>query len=208
MPMRPKDPLDKVYGDVNHRVLQPSEYWKLKVEEMMMEAQGQSDRGRMIEEYNNNQGDPIDPFDPNADNTQDIRYEPIIRQEMVHHRNMPYVKEGVTPKDYSTYLPAEEEQQFREWVKQNNVPYDMKNEGHQDYDMRGYYQELQSGGPNASTGLNPNDHQLHYNDYFKTPYHQSFSNESKFANPDTAPHWEGDRLIAPDGTVIFDETKK
>jgi len=50
----------------------------------------------------------------------------------------------------------------------------------------------------------PNDQQLHFTDYWKTPTHATFSRESKYATED-APHWEGDKLIDKDGRVIYDD---
>lgn len=134
-------------------------------------------------------------------------YDNTIRAELIRRRNQQYVASGVSPKDYATYLPADEEQLFRDWVAQNNVPYDFANEGIQDYDMRGYWQGMRAGDPRAFTGINPNDQQLHFTDYWKTPYHKTFSEESRFAGPN-APHWEGSQLVAPDGTVLYDEAEQ
>lgn len=117
-------------------------------------------------------------------------------------RNAPFVKSGV--KDFFTKLEPKEEKEFRKWVKDNKVPFDPASKEPQDYDMRGFYRGLMSGDPHAKTGINPNDKQLHFSDYWKTPYHKSFSNESKFATPD-APAWKGDKLIGKDGAVILDE---
>ena len=104
---------------------------------------------------------------------------------------------------YNTDLGVQEPQ-FQEWVKTNNVPFDMSSPT-PDYDMRGFYGALQAGDPRAMTAINPNDKQIHYPDYWKTPYHESFSNESQWANPQTAPRWQGDKLITPEGQVVFDE---
>jgi hypothetical protein len=71
--------------------------------------------------------------------------------------------------------------------------------------MRGFWKGMMIGNPNAVTGMNPNDKQLHFGDYYKTPYHKSFSAESKYAKQN-APRWnERDQLVMPDGTVVFDE---
>jgi hypothetical protein len=75
----------------------------------------------------------------------------------------------------------------------------------QDYDMRGFWQGLQRGDPRAKTGIDPNDQRLHFTDTWKTPYHESFSGESKFAAPG-APSWnDQDQLVAPGGRVMFDD---
>jgi hypothetical protein len=72
------------------------------------------------------------------------------------------------------------------------------------YDMRGYWKDIASKGRNES-GINPIDKKHHYPDTYKTPYHESFSNESKYATRD-APHWVGEKLIDKRGRAIY-ETK-
>ena len=107
------------------------------------------------------------------------------------------------PSGYMTELPPNMEQSFQNWVNIGRVPF--VDSPTPDYDMRGFYKALVEGRPEALTGQNPNDGQLHFTDYFKTPYHESFSNESKWALPN-APSWINDHQLAlPDGTVIFDE---
>lgn len=122
----------------------------------------------------------------------------------IYGRNQKYVKPGVGILNYTTNLQPRDEAAFVDWVKKNNVPYETDNPNPQDYDMRGFYQALMRGDPIAKRALDPNDNRMHFPDYWKTPYHESFSNESKFAAKN-APHWEGDRLIGPDGSVIFDD---
>lgn len=107
---------------------------------------------------------------------------------------------------YQTKLAPGEEREFLDWVKQNKVPFDPSPEA--DYDMRGFWKGAKSGDPRASTSPNPNDNQMHYDDYWKTPYHESFSNESQWATPD-APEWNDlDQLIDKNGNVVFDERAK
>ncbi|OOG11277.1 hypothetical protein [Pseudomonas sp. C9] len=116
-------------------------------------------------------------------------------------KNMPFI--GKQQSSYLTQLPPDQEAKFQSWVKQNNVPFDPSPTA--DYDMRGFYSGLQKGDPNARTGMNANDGKMHFGDYYKTPYHKSFSSESQFANKD-APRWnEKDQLVTPDGRVVFDE---
>jgi hypothetical protein len=110
----------------------------------------------------------------------------------------------VNPK-YQTALTPQQEAQFQNWVKQNNVPFDPG--PYADYDMRGFWKGMTTGDPRARTGISPYDKQLHFTDTWKTPYHRTFSNESIYA-PKDAPHWEGDRLIDKDGKVVADETPK
>lgn len=118
----------------------------------------------------------------------------------VYARNMKY---AVRAPSYITKLDPTTEAKFQDWVKANKVPFDASPQA--DYDMRGFYQGLMKGDPNAQTGQNANDGQLHYSDYWKTPYHQSFSKESQWAT-NGAPAWnDQDQLVLPDGTVVFDE---
>ena len=72
-----------------------------------------------------------------------------------------------------------EEPAFRKWVKDNKVPFDPDAKGPQDYDMRGFWKALQAGDEKAKSGIDPNDGKLHYPDYWKTPYHETFSAESQ-----------------------------
>jgi hypothetical protein len=100
---------------------------------------------------------------------------------------------------------------FQQWVRQNNIPYDLNTPATaQDYDMRGFYQGLISGDPRAITGINAFDNQLHYGDTWKTPLHHSFSNESMYATP-SAPQWQQDArgwmLVNNAGQILVDERK-
>ena len=117
-------------------------------------------------------------------------------------------KEYVAPGDhvYNTPLSPMEEHAFRNWVKTNNVPFDL-NAPVTDYDMRGFWRALQTGNPRAKSAINPADKKLHYPDFWKTPYHETFSNESQWATK-KAPHWQGDVLLDSKGNVIFDGTKR
>jgi len=120
----------------------------------------------------------------------------------IYERNTQWLKPG--EHSYNTDLGADE-QEFRSWVQQNRVPFDPSAEI-SDYDMRGFYKALKSGDEKAKSAVDPNDQQLHYPDYWKTPYHQTFSAESQWADPQKAPKWnDKDQLVAPDGTVLFDD---
>lgn len=103
-----------------------------------------------------------------------------------------------TPGPYITKLSSEEEAQFQDWVKHNNIPFDPSPNA--DYDMRGFWKAQQSGDPTAKRAAN-----LHFPDTWKTPYHKTFSNESIYSKPD-APHWEGNKLIDKNGNVVVDES--
>lgn len=109
---------------------------------------------------------------------------------------------------YNTQLNPLDEMAYRQWVQQNNVPTQPDAQGLQDYDMRGFYQGLQQQNPKAVSGINPNDNQMHYPDYWKTPIHQSFSNESQWA-PSNAPMWiNKSQLATQGGKIAFDEKKQ
>jgi hypothetical protein len=108
---------------------------------------------------------------------------------------------------YNTPLGQLGEMAFRQWVQDNRVPFNPDATAPQDYDMRGFYQGLQQQNPKAMTAVNANDGQLHFPDYWKTPLHRSFSNESQWAPP-TAPSWNNlDQLVTPGGRIVFDERR-
>lgn len=123
------------------------------------------------------------------------------------NRNSKWAKPHPT---YATKLSPEEEAQFRAWTAQNKVPFN-PNDQAADYDMRGYFRGLMSGDPVAAQAADPNDidprtgkPRMHFPDKWKTPFHETFSQESQYALP-TAPSWQGDRLVTPDGQVLFDD---
>lgn len=116
-------------------------------------------------------------------------------------RNTPYLRPGAT--NFHTPLAPMEEQLFQSWVQRNQVPFDPGPTA--DYDMRGFYRALMSGDPRASNAVDPNDGKTHYPDTWKTPYHETFSKESQWALP-SAPSWtDDDKLIAPNGRIVFDD---
>lgn len=109
----------------------------------------------------------------------------------------------------TTFKSDKEEEDFSTWVKTNKVPFD-KEDPYPDYDMRGFYSALQTGDERAKTAVNSKDKLLHFPDVWKTPYHESFSNESQYAT-ENAPSWVGDdkvgwKLLGLDGIVYKDET--
>lgn len=118
-------------------------------------------------------------------------------------RNLPY---STQTQGFQTQLSPQEEAAFQNWVKSGNVPFNPSPQA--DYDMRGFFKGLISGDPAARQQINPNDHQMHYGDKWKTPYHKSFSNESQWATPN-APAWNAqDQLVLPNGQVVYDERAK
>lgn len=126
------------------------------------------------------------------------------RSQMNAHldRNRQWAKPG----DYETSLSAKDEHTFRDWVKANKVPFN-PNDEISDYDMRGFWKGLQSKDPAATTGIDPNDGKMHFSDKWKTPYHETFSNQSMYAKPN-APHWNGDKLIDERGHILFDDAAR
>ena len=60
-----------------------------------------------------------------------------------------------------------------------------------DYDMLGFTKGYLTGDPRATTGVDPNDKRVHFNDTWKLPNHPSFSNESIYAVGPGYPVWEG-----------------
>jgi hypothetical protein len=106
------------------------------------------------------------------------------------------VTDGVAkPGPYATSLTPDEESAFSSWVKTNRVPYDLSAPvDQQDYDMRGYWKAQRTG--DASARQDPKN--MHFPDTWKTPLHESFSNESMYAT-ERAPHWDGDVLVPSGG---------
>ncbi len=120
----------------------------------------------------------------------------------VFERNAPYVRPGEHV--YNTPLAPPAEKQFQDWVKEKEIPFDTQAPV-SDYDMRGFYQAYTAGDPRARRGLNASDGTMHFPDYWKTPYHESFSNECQWAVPH-APAWNSlDQLVDQNGRIVFDE---
>ena len=127
-------------------------------------------------------------------------------------RNAPYVRAGAT--NFNTQLPFLDEMAFRSWMSQNKVPFN-PDAGVSDYDMRGFWQGIQQEHPRALSSVSPNDNRMHYSDYWKTPYHETFSGTggpytggSQWAAP-VAPQWNAqDQLLSPGGKILFDERNR
>ncbi len=106
---------------------------------------------------------------------------------------------------YNTPLSQMDEFQFRDWVQKNRVPFN-PDAASSDYDMRGFFRAVLQGSPLAQSAINPNDNRMHFTDYFKTPEHPSFSNESQYAGPG-APQWINDSQLGQSGRVVYDEQR-
>lgn len=123
-------------------------------------------------------------------------------------RNKAYVLPG--EHQYNTQLTPDQEQQFRAYIADRSDKQDLgrnfdPSQQNPDYDMRGWWLGMINGDPHAEMQVDPNDGLKHRNDYYKTPYHETFSSESQWAAPN-APTWnDKDQLVAPDGTIIFDD---
>ena len=102
-----------------------------------------------------------------------------------------------------TKLPSAQEKAFLDWVKDNKVPFNSADK-YPDYDMRGYYLSTLTDPKAAKAGINAATQSLHYPDTYKTPYHESFSAESKWAKPG-APNWKDNKLVTPSGEVVFED---
>ena len=127
----------------------------------------------------------------------------VAASQFTYARNSKWVRPG--EHSYNTPLAPAEELHFRKWLTDNDVPFNPDAKV-TDYDMRGFWKALQSGDQRAASAVDTNDNRLHYPDYWKTPYHETFSGESQWANPEKAPHWnDKDQLVTPEGEVIFDD---
>ena len=114
-----------------------------------------------------------------------------------YKRNSAWAKNQAS---YQTDLSPENERRFGNWLKINSKrvgEFDPQNP-QEDYDMRGWW--LANKGIPAPDG--------HFPDTYKTPYHETFSNESQYSLP-TAPAWKqnGERwnLIDNAGNVLKEE---
>jgi hypothetical protein len=121
-------------------------------------------------------------------------------QAQINARNAPYSIGG----NQITKLNGTEAPLFFDWVNKNSVPYDSSPQA--DYDMPGFWKAALRGEPGLELQKNPNDHQMHFPDRFKTDRHISFSNESQYATAD-APRWINDHQLADThtGKIVFDE---
>lgn len=112
------------------------------------------------------------------------------------------------PSDWITKLDPKAEASYQKWAK--GVGQDPNGK---DYDLRGYYKDIVSKGQNQQA-LNPSDNKMHFPDTYKTPLHESFSGESRYADPKkNPPAWagndkEGWKLTGKDGKVYKDESVK
>jgi len=105
-------------------------------------------------------------------------------------RNLPFINKSKIG-SWQTKLNDLDEMYFKDWVKANKIPWQDIPEA--DYDMRGYWKSTGGAVPLG-----------HYPDTYKTPYHESFSNESIYAAPN-APRWINNHLTDQITGTIFKE---
>lgn len=111
---------------------------------------------------------------------------------------------------FKTPLNDDQESLFQNWVKTNSIPFD--DSAKSNYDMRGYFKnEVLKGKDNVT--VSGYDKLRHFPDTYKTPYHETFSNESIYSKGayKTDRHWVGNdligfKLVDSKGNVIKDET--
>jgi hypothetical protein len=128
---------------------------------------------------------------------------PPLSPDEIYARNLAYARKLPS---YQTQLTPQQESQFRQWLVQNKVPFEVF-DPKSSYDMRGFWLAMQRKDPRARSSINPADKRMHYPDYWKTPYHPTFSNESQWAMKG-APKWnKQDQLVLPGGRVIFNGAK-
>ena len=139
-------------------------------------------------------------------------------RKRLYDRNKEFSKKDWKP---TTFKTDKEEEAFQIWVKsqadkeaQTGTEGMFTNYQHDDpfpdYDMRGFYKDLKANKPRAVSSVNPQDGRVHGTDYYKTPYHESFSKQSQWATK-AAPDWVGDdkqgwKLMDSKGKVYKDET--
>lgn len=83
----------------------------------------------------------------------------------------------------TTALMPHLENMYQLWASNNAIPQS------NDYDMKGFYLGGLLNDPKAETNINPSDHLMHFNDKWKLPNHESFSNESMYATAKDDPRW-------------------
>lgn len=115
---------------------------------------------------------------------------------------------------YSTKLSPQQEAEFQRYAKlRPGYKFDPLPQG--DYDERGQWL-AQKKGLNPDGTWNQDGASLteeksdgpHGSDVWKTPYHRTFSNESKYAMTGREPHWQGSKLTTPTGAVLADESSE
>lgn len=119
-------------------------------------------------------------------------------------RHLQYTRPG----GWYTQLNPAQQKLFEQWGRTlqttNGEALYNKQDPTPDYDYAGYWLAMHKGDPRAVRDLANG----HFPDIWKTPFEQSFSNESQYALP-TAPHWvetpQGWQTVDSRGNVDFVE---
>lgn len=106
---------------------------------------------------------------------------------------------------YITLLPMDQEFKFRNWVKSNAIPTN-PDDMNPTYDMRGFWQAMQRGDKRATHAIDKSG-KIDFPDTWKTPSHETFSNQSIYATPD-APSWQGTALVDKKGNIIASKNRQ
>lgn len=155
--------------------------------------------GGLMEAAGNVEGAPL------AYDTPEMKAFSDLQPDHNLARNSKYLKPGVsTQTDFRTKLSPEAEKKFQAYLKDHSDPKDLGRADGADYDMRGWWAAAQRGDPRATLITSPDDGLKHRSDWWKTPYHQSFSVDSQWANHD-APRWHGSQLVDSTGAVVHDD---
>ena len=129
------------------------------------------------------------PWQQKPEDQQSLRIDPL------HAEMFEYNSQWAKPGPYYTKLTPADEQSYQTWLRAVNQktgrgldPNDPT------YDMRGFWKKMSSG--KLEWGGD------HFPDTFKTPYHPTFSQESRYATPD-APRWVDDMLVDNTGNLSW-----
>ncbi len=92
----------------------------------------------------------------------------------------------------NTQLSPQQESGFQQWAPMNIPVLDQLRAmvGTSDYDYRGFYNN-----PMSQKGINPNDGQMHFTDWYKKPQHPTFSNESFYGFKGNPGQWAGNSYL-------------
>lgn len=104
----------------------------------------------------------------------------------------------INKRSFSTTLNKKREAEFQDWyskiAKILNLDSNPDNQEH-GYDYRGYWLE------NRKKDIDYSSPEFHFPDTWKQPWHETFSNESQYANmkyginPESVGHWEGETFV-------------
>jgi hypothetical protein len=103
----------------------------------------------------------------------------------------------------TTQFSGDLENIFHSWADAKDVP--LSN----DYDMQGFYLSSLMGDPRANADVNPSDGLIHFEDKFKLPNHEGFSQMSQYSKGLLDPKWIENPAPYKEGTwALFDPKEK